>query len=152
MAVSYTIAKHGVCFPTKVLSGNCGHVLNITLTSDTDNGNFVKIGNWQELDRYAEGAATALSAVVRGKSARGNWYVEVTADNADTLLVYQDPIVAESNWGKRLSNFLMRALTELQLLALLFQLSLTRSLKLEIKRKEVMQNETVFSKCYECVC
>lgn len=101
MAVSYTIAKHGVCFPTKVLSGNCGHVLNITLTSDTDNGNFVKIGNWQELDRYAEGAATALSAVVRGKSARGNWYVEVTADSADTLLVYQDPIVAEANWGKR---------------------------------------------------
>lgn len=104
MAVSYTIAKHGVCFPTKVLSGNAGHVLNITLGSDTDNGSFVKAGDWIELDRYKEAAATAISAVVREKSARGNWYVEITEDSADTLLVYQDPIVAEANWGKRWVN------------------------------------------------
>ena len=104
MAISYSIAKHGVCFPTKVLSGNIGHVLNITLSNDTDNGTFVKVGDWIELDRYEDDTATTLSAVVRGKSARGNWYIELTADGGDTVLIYQDPIIAEASYGKKWGN------------------------------------------------
>lgn len=101
MAVSYNIATHGVCFPTKILSGNIGHVLNITIDKDMDNGSFVKVGDWIELDRYKADTATTISAVVRGKSARGNWYVEITGDCGDTVLLYQDPIIEEANWGKR---------------------------------------------------
>lgn len=107
MAVKYTIGgPYAVCFPTKIRSGNCGHVLNLTLQQDLENGTIRSAGDWIELDNYKDAApasgngAAVFQGVIRGKSARGNWYVEVTADTTD-LLVYQEPVIAESNYGKK---------------------------------------------------
>lgn len=107
MAVKYTIGgPYAVCFPTKIRSGNCGHVLNLTLQQDLENGTIRSAGQWIELDNYKDAApasgngAAVFQGVIRGKSARGNWYVEVTADTTD-LLVYQEPVIAESNYGKK---------------------------------------------------
>lgn len=107
MAVKYTIGgPYAVCFPTKIRSGNCGHVLNLTLQQDLENGTIRSAGQWIELDNYKDAApasgagAAVFQGVIREKSARGNWYVEVTADTTD-LLVYQEPVIAESNYGKK---------------------------------------------------
>lgn len=107
MAVKYTIGgPYAVCFPTKIRSGNCGHVLNLTLQQDLENGTIRSAGDWIELDNYKDAApasgtgAAVFHGVIREKSARGNWYVEVTADTTD-LLVYQEPVIAESNYGKK---------------------------------------------------
>ena len=107
MAVKYTIGgPYAVCFPTKIRSGNCGHVLNLTLQQDLENGTIRSAGQWIELDNYKDAApasgngAAVFQGIIREKSARGNWYVEVTADTTD-LLVYQEPVIAESNYGKK---------------------------------------------------
>lgn len=105
MAVKYTIGgPYAVCFPTKIRSGNCGHVLNLTLQQDLENGTIRSAGQWIELDNYKDAAPLASGAkfagIIRGKSARGYWYVEVTSDTSD-LLVYQEPVIAESNYGKK---------------------------------------------------
>ena len=40
--IKYSIEKHAVAFPSKLVAQNGGeHIYNITLTSDTDNGNLV---------------------------------------------------------------------------------------------------------------
>ena len=53
MAVKYTIGgPYAVCFPTKIRSGNCGHILNLTLQQDLENGTIRSAGDWIELDNY----------------------------------------------------------------------------------------------------
>ena len=106
MAVSYTIEQHAEAFPSKVKASKCGHILNIQLKEDCDNGWFVGQGAWKELDLYEQAAPTSVSAIVRDKAANGNWYCEiVSASNA--YLVAQVPMV-ETEWTnefKKLSNF-----------------------------------------------
>lgn len=106
MAVKYTIAgPYTVCFPTKLRAASCGHILNLTLQQDLENGTIRSAGDWIELDNYEDAApasgngAAVFQGVIRGKSARGNYYVEVTADTTD-LLVYQEPVPAETNFTK----------------------------------------------------
>ena len=42
MAIKYSIEKHAVAFPSKLLAQNGGkHIYNIELATDTDNGNLV---------------------------------------------------------------------------------------------------------------
>lgn len=49
MAISYQISKHAVAFPSKLVAQNGGeHIYNITLTSDTDNGNLVARGDFED--------------------------------------------------------------------------------------------------------
>ena len=94
MAISYQISKHAVAFPSKLVAQNGGeHIYNITLTSDTDNGNLVARGDFEDLDRYTE-------------AANGNWYVEVV-DPGDALFVYMQAFIAEdwTNTWKKESNF-----------------------------------------------
>lgn len=53
--IKYSIEKHAVAFPSKLVAQNGGeHIYNITLTSDTDNGNLVARGDFEDLDRYTE--------------------------------------------------------------------------------------------------
>lgn len=110
MAISITIGgPHTVAFPTKIRSGNCGHVLNLTLQQDLDNGAVRGVGDWIELDNYKDAApasgsgAAVFQGVIRGKSARGNWYVEVTADTTD-VWVYQDVIIPEAGYGRKFAK------------------------------------------------
>jgi hypothetical protein len=110
MAISYTIAQHGEAFTSKVKSSICGHIMNIELKEDCDNGWFVAPGNWKELDLYEQAAPTSVSAIVRDKAANGNWYCEiVSASNA--FLVAQCPVIDEefTKNFKKLSNFYNKA-------------------------------------------
>ena len=76
--ISYSISKHHVCFPNKVLSGQVGHIYNITLDEPYDNGSVVGRGEWIAFDEYAVAEAPTYEGVIREQAADGNWYVEVT--------------------------------------------------------------------------
>lgn len=99
MAINYSIVKHATVGASKLLATNYGaHIYNVTLSSDADNGNIIKRGDWKSLNNYAEAAATTFDGVVRGKAANGNWYVEVLSDQGfDALLVY-NPAVNAPEW------------------------------------------------------
>lgn len=95
MAIKYSIERHAVAFPTKTLAQTYGdHILNITLETPCDNGNFVAAGDFIDLDLYEEAAVTTFEGVIRKQAANGNWYVEVI-DGGDALFVYQQPFIAE---------------------------------------------------------
>lgn len=96
MALKYTIEKHAVAFPSKVLARNGGkHIYNIQLTADHDNGQLIGKGDFIHLDLYKEAVAPVFAGVILGQAANGNQYVEVTADT-DALFIYQQPITAET--------------------------------------------------------
>lgn len=107
MAIKYAIDQHTVAFPSKVLAREGGkHILNIELKEDVDNGWFVGVGAFKELDLYEEAAPTTATGKVVAKAANGNFYVEIaTAENA--LFVYQVPMIEEeyNNTFKKESNY-----------------------------------------------
>lgn len=107
MAIAYSIEKHAIGFPTKVLAAEGGkHIYNVKLTNNCDNGNFIARNAWLGLDLYSEKAATKVEGTVRELAANGNYYVEIT-DPGDALFVCNVAINAEdwtNNWKKE-SNF-----------------------------------------------
>ena len=107
MAIKYSIEKHAVAFPSKLLAQNGGkHIYNIELATDTDNGNLVKRGSFIDLDLYEEDAAATFEGVIQKQAANGNWYVEVV-NPGDSLFVYMQAFIAEewTNKFKAESNF-----------------------------------------------
>lgn len=92
MAVDFT-TNHADANVSKLLATNYGgHIYNVTLSSDTDNGNIIKRGAYNTFDNYLEANANSFNGIVRGQAADGNWYVEVLADlGFDALLVYNVP-------------------------------------------------------------
>ena len=107
MAIKYSIEKHAVAFPSKLLAQNGGkHIYNIELATDTDNGNLVKRGSFIDLDLYEEDTAATFEGVIQKQAANGNWYVEVV-NPGDSLLVYMQAFIAEewTNKFKAESNF-----------------------------------------------
>ena len=92
MAVDFT-TNHADANVSKLLATNYGgHIYNVTLSSDTDNGNIIKRGDYNTFDNYLEANANTFNGIVRGKAADGNCYVEVLADlGFDALLVYNVP-------------------------------------------------------------
>ena len=109
--VQFSIAKHAVAFPSKVLARDGGkHIYNIQLAEASDkfvdNGWFVGKGDFIELDLYKAAAPTSFEGTVVGVAANGNFYVEVkSAENA--LFVYQVPMIEETynNTFKKESNY-----------------------------------------------
>ncbi len=92
MALGIATTKHAVAFMSKILAGfGGGHIYNITLAADHDNGELVKRGDWNSFDNYDEktGAIT-FKGVIRDVAAEGGFYVEVT-DATDALFVYNTP-------------------------------------------------------------
>lgn len=92
--VDYSLnPSHTEVFQSKLLAGNGGqHIYNLRLSANRDNGVIRGIGNYIAFDEYAEANAPAtFAAKIVGKSARGNWYVEVT-EAADAVLVAEVPI------------------------------------------------------------
>ena len=98
--IRYSIEKHNVAFPTKILAAEGGkHIYNIKLTKDMDNGTLVGRGSWLGLDLYQQAAVPTsgngtFAGVIREQAANGNWYVEVTSDT-DILWIYDAVIIAE---------------------------------------------------------
>jgi hypothetical protein len=107
MAIKYSIEKHAVAWPSKLLAQNGGkHIYNIKLATDTDNGNLVARGAFIDLDTYEEAAASTFEGIIQKKAANGNWYVEVV-NPGDSLFVYMQAFIAEdwTNKWKKESNF-----------------------------------------------
>lgn len=107
MAIKYSIDKHAIAFPSKLLAQNGGkHIYNIELATDTDNGNLVARGAFIDLDTYEEATASTFEGVIQKQAANGNWYVEVV-NPGDSLFVYMQAFIAEdwTNKWKKESNF-----------------------------------------------
>lgn len=99
MALRYSIEKHHVCFPTKVLSERVGRTLNMVIKEDTDNGTVCGKGAYVSFDQYevADVPATFEGEILE-QAADGNWYVEVKKvdPNEPAVLIYEVPIIAEN--------------------------------------------------------
>lgn len=104
MAIKFSIDKHHVCFPSKLLAGNGGaHIYNMVLDADTDNGTVVGRGAYVSFDQYAVATApTAYEGVITEQAADGNWYVEVVKPE-DAILIYEVPEIAE-NYDSRFTD------------------------------------------------
>ncbi len=99
MAIKYTLEQHHVCFPTKVLSDKVGHVLNMVIEKDTDNGTVCGKGDYVSFDQYkVADAPSTFEGKILEQAADGNWYVEVTKidPNAPAILIYEVPEIAET--------------------------------------------------------
>lgn len=90
--------NHIVFFPTFIASamGQYGHIINLIMQADTDNGTLATKGQYVSFETYkaAAVAANAVQVTVRERAAEQDcWYVEVTKLPADPVfLVYNDPI------------------------------------------------------------
>lgn len=90
--------NHIVFFPTFIASamGQYGHIINLIMQADTDNGTLATKGQYVSFETYkaAAVAANAVQVTVRERAAEQDcWYVEVTKLPANPVfLVYNDPI------------------------------------------------------------
>ena len=93
--VDIVTKKHGFGFPSKVLSGfpGGGHIYNLTLAANHDNGELVKRGGWRSFDNYDEatGAIEFAGVIREAASEAGCYYVEVTAPT-EALFLYNSLI------------------------------------------------------------
>lgn len=91
--VDVSTKRHGLASASKVLAGiGGGHIYNVRLSKNHDNGELILRGGWLAFDEYEEktGAIT-FEGVIRADSAEGGYYVEVTAPT-DALFVYNTPV------------------------------------------------------------
>ena len=117
MAIRYSMEKHTVCFPTKVLSERVGRVLNMVISEDTDNGTVCGKGDYVSFDQYEVAAVpSSFEGEILEQAADGNWYVEVKKidPNAPAILIYEVPTIAENYNSKFTStaNFFNEASAE----------------------------------------
>ena len=80
--IDMTYAKtHNEAFPSKLLAANGGgHIYDIKLTANHDNGVLVGRGDYIKLGTYQETTVpNTFAGIIREQAANGNWYVEVTA-------------------------------------------------------------------------
>ena len=97
MAIDIRKGSHMSTFPSKILSmmGNGGHVYNLVMGADSDNGSLAGRGSYVSFDQYDQAAApNGFAGVVLEQAASGRWYVEVTAvpASAELLYVYNAPV------------------------------------------------------------
>ena len=89
--------NHIIAFPSKVASAmdQYGHVINLVLQADSDNGVLATKGAYVSFDQYqtAAVAANTVEGIIREASAEGGWYVEFTKLPADPVFfVYNSPV------------------------------------------------------------
>ena len=96
MAIDLTKGSRQVAFLSKIFAVENGHIFNLTVAKDRDNGQLVvrDVTTWNSFDNYdedTEGDIT-FSGIIRGKGANGGYYVEVLSVSTDALLVYNSPV------------------------------------------------------------
>lgn len=111
MATNYTkfvkeAEKHAVAGSSKLKATIAGHIFNIQIEEDLDNGSIVAKGDYVKPEVYKAKDSTGFSGVIVDKAANGNWYVEVV-EPGDGLLVLQVPMIYEefTTAMKHESNF-----------------------------------------------
>ena len=84
--------SHNEAFPSRLLAANGGgHIFDIELTADHDNGVLVGRGDYIKLGTYKEAAAPTFAGKIVEQAANGNWYVEVT-DATEALWILMPEI------------------------------------------------------------
>ena len=74
------VFTHNEAFPSRLLAANGGgHIFDIELTADHDNGELVGRGDYIKLGTYKETTPPIFAGKIVEQAANGNWYVEVTA-------------------------------------------------------------------------
>ena len=89
-----TATKHAVAGSSKLKATTAGHIYNIQIAKDMDNGSIVAKGDYVKPDIYKAKDSTGFAGVILDQAANGNWYVEVTTPG-DALLVLQVPLIYE---------------------------------------------------------
>ena len=97
MYVDIVTNKHVTSFPTKVASmmGQYGHVYNIVLQANADNGLLVGRGDYVSFDQYEDDAVAAntVEGIIRELGADGRWIVEFSKlPAAEVLYIYNSPV------------------------------------------------------------
>ena len=72
-----TAEKHAVAGSSKLKATIAGHIYNIQIEEDLDNGSIVAKGDYIKPETYKAKDSTGFAGVVLDKAANGNWYVEV---------------------------------------------------------------------------
>lgn len=86
--------KHAVAGSSKLKATTAGHIYNIKIDTDLDNGSIVAKGNYVAPEVYKAKDSTGFAGVILDKAANGNWYVEVT-EPGDALLLLNPPLIYE---------------------------------------------------------
>ena len=89
-----TAEKHAVAGSSKLKATIAGHIYNIQIEEDLDNGSIVAKGDYIKPESYKAKDSTGFAGVVLDKAANGNWYVEVKTPG-DALLLLQVPMLYE---------------------------------------------------------
>lgn len=88
------LAKHAVAGSSKLKATTAGHIYNILIEEDLDNGSIVAKGDYVKPEVYKAKDSTGFSGVILEKAANGNWYVEVT-EPGDAVLLLNVPLIYE---------------------------------------------------------
>ena len=89
-----TAEKHAVAGSSKLKATIAGHIYNIQIEEDLDNGSIGAKGDYIKPETYKAKESTGFAGVVLDKAANGNWYVEVKTPG-DALLLLQVPMLYE---------------------------------------------------------
>ena len=88
--------NHIIAFPSLVCSamGQYGHVLNLIMQANTDNGTLSTKGDYVSFEQYkaVQVADNKVEGVIREASSEGGWYVEFTKLDGQIFFVYNAPI------------------------------------------------------------
>lgn len=86
--------KHAVAGSSKLKATTAGHIYNILIEEDLDNGSIVAKGDYVKPEVYKAKDCAGFSGVIVEKAANGNWYVEVT-EPGDAVLLLNVPLIYE---------------------------------------------------------
>lgn len=105
MAVNFlNFVKHAVCGTSKLKATTTGHIYNIRIEKDMDNGVLVAKGDYVAPEVYkANLTVTGFTGKILDKAANGNWYVEVTTPG-DALLLCNPEVIYE-DYTTRMQHF-----------------------------------------------
>ena len=97
MVVDIQKGTHISSYPAKIASmmGQFGHVFNLVLQADADNGTLSSRGDYISFDQYESDVVTAnaVEGVIREFTADSKWLVEITKLPAtEVLYVYNSPV------------------------------------------------------------
>ena len=89
--------NHVIAFPSFVASamGQYGHVINLVMNADVDNGVLAIKGSYVSFEQYnrVDVADNVVEGVIREASSEGGFYVEFTKlGNDPVFFVYNSPI------------------------------------------------------------
>lgn len=88
------LTKHAVAGSSKLKATTAGHIYNILIEEDLDNGSIVAKGDYVKAEVYKAKDSTGFSGKILDKAANGNWYVEVV-EPGDALLLLNVPLIYE---------------------------------------------------------